>query len=286
MLLLTQDVRRILHRDSTQRVAALLGIDAAVPQEQLLDAIRNHDPESFQALHAFLEAWDRWYSFHERIDASGVAGRLTAEQYKELVARVAERDRARAILIRRTRELELRHVTIRIPPDSQYPGRELDLAARIRRDLYGYSAIEIDPDDARFATRRDANGWVSFAFTTAFSDSVVNGVLARFGYLEKEVKLEIRPATAAETKEECLSCGEVYDCPMPTFCAVCGFRDVSPCPACGEEIPRRSYIKKNGGNRFVCPSCAAEVRLRLNDPVVDSDARYAEPLVLVEQAAS
>ena len=92
------------------------------------------------------EVWNAWYEFHRRIDQNGPRSRLTSEQHTELANLVAARNDTRAGLIWKTKQLELRQVTIRIAPDRKRPGNELDLAAKIRRDLYAHGPIEIDPD--------------------------------------------------------------------------------------------------------------------------------------------
>jgi hypothetical protein len=154
-MVLSENDWNVLYRDSIRRVADLLDIvHSNTTPETLLDAIRNQDPETFARLNSFLSAWKRWYEFHRTIEAAGAAGRLTPEQHQELVALVRDRDTTRAALVRTTKQLELRRITIRVPPDHARPGRELEVAARIRRDLYAHGPIELDPDDPRFSTRR------------------------------------------------------------------------------------------------------------------------------------
>ncbi|MGO8752244.1 MAG: hypothetical protein ACLQNE_40410 [Thermoguttaceae bacterium] len=279
MLLIEED-RAVLNRDSVRRVAQVLEIDRpGATSDELRELIRQRDAEAYQVLTGFLEAWNAWYEFHRRIDQNGPRSRLTSEQHTELANLVAARNDTRAALIWKTKQLELRQVTIRIAPDRKRPGNELDLAAKIRRDLYAHGPIEIDPDSAEFSTRRDKDGWASFSFITAHHRFVYE-ILDRFGYRDK-VELIVQAVDAAEM---CLKCGKRYVPIMPTVCDDCGFRDISPCPRCGEEIPRGAYIRITG-NLHRCPACAARVRLRFSDPLFEPNGQYAQPVVIVEEAS-
>jgi len=262
-----------------RRLAQLLEVEQPdAPSDELRQEIQRRDEDASQVLDRFFAAWSQWYEFHRQIDENGRTGRLTSEQHQQLETLIGERDDARAALIRKTKQLELRRVTIRIPPHTDEPGKELEIAASIRRDLYAHGPIEIDPDAPEFSTLRDSDGWAYFVFTTAHQ-SAVKHLLDRFGYSDK---IELIVA-AADTGETCLNCGQPYEPMMPTVCLNCGFRDISPCPQCGEDIPRLAYIKI-AGNLHRCPACVARVRMRFNDPLTEPNGHYAEPQVIVEDA--
>lgn len=278
-MLLSENDRRVLYRDSIRRVAELLRIgEPDSTPEELIEAIRDRDRYAFDVLTRFLDAWQRWYEFHRRIDAAGAIGHLTDEQNQELVTLVRNRDATRTALVRKTKQLELRRITIRVPPDEVQPGRELEIIAKIRRDLYSHGPFEIDPDSSEFSTHRDADGSASFSFVTAH-EQLVGEMLRRLGYRQAAIQSD-----PADENEPCLNCGTLHRRPMPTVCTTCGFRDISACPVCNEEIPRTSYIKLSE-NLHRCPTCATRVRLRFNDPLFESSGRYSEPIVIVEQAA-
>jgi hypothetical protein len=84
--------------------------------------------------------------------------------------------------------------------------------------------------------------------------------------------------------EPCANCGNIAGADLPIACPNCGFRDIDPCPICGEPIPRRKY-RKVGGSLFVCPHPVGghyhRVRLAFNDPMFESDGAYRQPLVVV-----
>ena len=82
---------------------------------------------------------------------------------------------------------------------------------------------------------------------------------------------------------ECINCG-TYSDPV-TVCPNCGFRDISACPYCNQEIARQAYLPVSG-DLFECPKCSRRVRFRFHDPIFDSEERYNQPLVIVEGAES
>lgn len=276
----TETDRSVLHADSVRRIASLVHVeDQEQSPEVLLGLIRSKDAEAWSLLSRFLAAWDEWFNFHRSVEADGLQGRLSSVQLHTLHSLVAAKNAARTALIQKTRSLELRRITIRVPVVKDRSGDELQLASRVRRDLYSHGPIELDPDAPEFSSRRDSDGSVFFSFVTAHAAEVQN-ILNRFNYTSPRVECIVEPAG---TSEPCLNCGKVYEPSTPAVCVNCGFREISPCPRCGTDIARSDYIKIVG-NLFRCPACAARVRLRYNDPIVDEYNSYNQPLVIVEEA--
>jgi hypothetical protein len=274
----TEEDRAVLNRDSIRRIASVLGIlTPDANSDELRQAIGRTDRETSEILNNFLDAWNGWYEFHRQISENEQAGRLTAEQRAELTGLIRIRNQTRTALIRKVKKLELRRITVKVPQQSS-GGNELEIATKVRRDLYSHGPIEIDPDSPEFSINRDTDGSVSFAFITAH-ESMVKDIIERFGYRDK-VSVQIDQTDGAES---CLNCGTVYSPIMPAVCDNCGFRDISPCPRCREDVPRGEYLKISG-NLFRCPACAARVRLRFNDLLSDQEGRYVQPIVIVEDA--
>lgn len=94
--------------------------------------------------------------------------------------------------------------------------------------------------------------------------------------------LTFETLTSLGNVDECPNCGNVSDEPL-TCCPNCGFREISPCPQCDQEIPRVQYLAA-GGSLFQCPKCRAKVRLRYNEPIWREDGSYSQPVVIVTHA--
>lgn len=156
---------------------------------------------------------------------------------------------------------------------------DLRLAADVRRDLWAHSPVEIDPDSPLHGTHRDERGRAYFEFATEFPDEV-RRVLSEYGHANHVEIDESRGLVG----DACQNCGNVAGSALPTVCPNCGFRDISPCAVCGQEIPRQGYIRRNGQSVFQCPNCRGRVRLRYNDPMFLSDGGYNQPLVVVDEA--
>jgi len=56
--------------------------------------------------------------------------------------------------------------------DNNNPGRDLEVAGSLRRDLWAHSPVEIDPDDPDCATRRATDRTAYFEFDTEYPDEV------------------------------------------------------------------------------------------------------------------
>lgn len=155
---------------------------------------------------------------------------------------------------------------------------ELRTAANLRRDLWAHSPVEVDPDHPLHGTHRDEHGRAYFEFATEFPDEV-RRVIEQYDYADKVALTEMPDLPG----EECANCGNVAGPVRPTVCPSCQFRDISPCPICGEEVSRQSYSRISG-DLFRCPRCRNRVRLRYNSPMFLSDGSYNQPLVMVEEA--
>lgn len=168
-------------------------------------------------------------------------------------------------------------VTVRAAPDG---ASELRTAANLRRDLWAHSPVEVDPDHPLHGTHRNEDGRAYFEFTTDLPGEV-RRVVDQYDYAGK-VELTEAPALPGE---ECANCGNVAGPVLPTVCPNCQFRDISPCPVCGREVPRQSYARI-AGDLFRCPNCDNRVRLRFISPMFLPDGGYNQPLVVVDEATA
>ena len=157
---------------------------------------------------------------------------------------------------------------------------ELQTAAKLRRDLWAHSPVEVDPDHPLYGTHRDTGGRAYFEFATEMPEEV-RRVVRDYKY-DEAIELTETPTLPGE---ECANCGNVADSVLPTVCPSCEFRDISPCASCGHEISRQLYTRISGG-LFRCPNCKNGVRLRFNSPMFLPDGNYNSPLVVVEEAAA
>lgn len=172
----------------------------------------------------------------------------------------------------------MQRIRITVLPQKER-SEELKCAALLRRDLYAFSPVEIDPDNRLHGSRIDDEGRVFFEFATS-NRSHVDRVIDQHGYKEKVIVQEWpEPKGAA-----CVNCGAVVADQTPAVCPVCEFRDISPCSNCKLDVSRQAYIPI-AGDIFRCPECEIRVRLAFNDPIVKADGEYNEPLVIVRNAA-
>lgn len=166
-------------------------------------------------------------------------------------------------------------ITIRHNPEDT--ADDLRYAARVRRDLWAHSPVEIDPDSSEHATQRDATHNAFFEFATNYRDEI-NRVLKEFGHEQRVTVEEI----GDQSGSECVNCGHVAP-ELNTVCPKCGFRDIDPCPHCNQEIARLAYLPVSGAV-FQCPLCHHKVRLSFQHPLMDADGHYNQPLVRVDPA--
>ncbi len=132
---------------------------------------------------------------------------------------------------------------------------DLRIAANVRRDLWAHSPVEIDPDNPLQGTHRDERGWAYFEFSTGSPEEVVR-VLREHGHADSVEVQEAREPVG----QACQNCGNVAGPVLPTVCPNCGFRDVSPCPVCHNEV-----------------------RFRFNEAMFLAEGDYNPPLVVVDQ---
>jgi hypothetical protein len=172
----------------------------------------------------------------------------------------------------------MRKVRITIKHNVADSADDLRVAARVRRDLWAHSPVEVDPDSPMHGTHRDAERNAYFEFATSYADEVQR-VIQEFGY-------ESRASVSTVTEDsgpECARCGNIAGPILPSVCPTCHFRDISACPYCRQEVARQSYLPVSG-DLFRCPMCHRHVRLRFSDPMFDSNGHYNQPLVVVERA--
>jgi len=168
----------------------------------------------------------------------------------------------------------MQRVRVTVKHNPKDPADDLRLAARVRRDLWAHSPVEIDPDSPRHGTHRDEQKNAFFEFATdRFQE--VQRVLHEFGY---EGRTDAK-VVKEDGGMECVSCGNITPKPR-TVCPSCSFPDIEPCPHCSSEVPRAEYTPVSG-NLFKCPMCHKRVRFQFQDPLFDGQGYYMQPLVLV-----
>jgi hypothetical protein len=163
-------------------------------------------------------------------------------------------------------------LTVRHNPDD--PTEDLKQIAKLRRDLWAHSPVEVDPDSPASQTRRDSLRNAYFEFATEFPDEV-RRVLRQYRYEDRVTMQDLGEVSLVCTRCGCLT-GFVTVCPN------CKQRDIGPCPNCRQEIPRERY-EPVGGDLFVCPHCRRRVRLSFNE-LDNSDRSVNDPVVLVNDA--
>jgi hypothetical protein len=168
----------------------------------------------------------------------------------------------------------MQRVRVTVKHNPLDPAEDLRWAARVRRDLWAHSPVEIDPDSPRHGTQRDAERNAFFEFAADRLEDVQR-VLGQYGYAPRA------EATVVEEGKgtECVNCGNITP-ELVTVCPTCQFRDIAPCPHCQHEIPRLEYTPISG-DLFQCPRCRKRVRLRFQDPLLNGEGSYKQPLVLV-----
>jgi hypothetical protein len=155
---------------------------------------------------------------------------------------------------------------------------ELQTAEEVRADLWVHAPVEVDPKYPLVGTHRDEAGRAYLEFVTEVP-AEVRRVIAQ-GRNANRVALAENPSLPGQ---ECLNCGNVAGPVQPSVCPNCGFRDIAPCPVCGEEVPRQLYSRVSG-NLFRCPRCRNAVRFRFNSPMFLPNGDYNQPVVVVEEA--
>jgi hypothetical protein len=157
---------------------------------------------------------------------------------------------------------------------------ELRTAENLRQDLWAHSRVEVDPEQPLHGTHRDKDGRAYFEFATKVP-AEVRQLIEQHHYTDKVELTETPPLPG----EECTNCGNVAGPVLPSVCPNCHFRDISACPICTEEVPRKLYTRISD-DMFRCPHCKNQVRLRLNSSMFLSDGSYNQPLVVVEEVTA
>jgi DNA-directed RNA polymerase subunit RPC12/RpoP len=153
---------------------------------------------------------------------------------------------------------------------------DLRYLAKVRWDLWSRSIIGADDDENGGGARRDPAGNLFFE---CYADSAqARSTLDTLQYSER-VAVEDVP----EQGEPCPNCGFVSGPVAPTVCPQCGFREIEPCPWCGEEVSRERY-EDYADDLFRCPKCQNRVRLRFNEGLGMQAGSLTQPLVIVERA--
>lgn len=170
----------------------------------------------------------------------------------------------------------MQHIRLTVLHNPENPSDDLSQVARLRRDLWAHSPVEVDPDNPFCRTRRDADHNTFFEFVTE-SPEQVRRILQEYGY-EGRVSIEILSDNIGLV---CARCG--FFAAPGTRCPHCNLRDIAPCPLCGEEVACEDY-EREGSELFVCPHCRGRVRLEINPDFVRTDGTFEEPVVLVHGA--
>ena len=156
---------------------------------------------------------------------------------------------------------------------------QLRVALRVREQLIKDLHLRADPVSPLSGTHRDEQSRPYLEFA---ADDIgrVRDFLREQGF---ESQTRVEPSTTP-IGDPCQNCGNIAGPTLPTVCPNCGFRDIDPCPICGQEIPRANY-RLAGNSLFVCPHPINgryhRVRLAFNEPLIDLDGSFRQPLVVV-----
>jgi DNA-directed RNA polymerase subunit RPC12/RpoP len=161
---------------------------------------------------------------------------------------------------------------------SRTPAEDLGVAEDVRRALWAKAPVKVDSQYPLHGIHRDEQKRAYFEFATDAAEEVCR-VLREHLFSDRFELTE----TNEPLGEACQNCGNIAGPVLPTVCPNCSFRDISPCPSCGREIPRQKYISLGEG-RYRCPNCGTLVRMRFSEPMFGPDGDYNQPLVVVEEA--
>ncbi|QEH35780.1 hypothetical protein OJF2_43370 [Aquisphaera giovannonii] len=158
---------------------------------------------------------------------------------------------------------------------------QLRVASRIRTQAVEALRPRLDPENPLNGVHRNRDGQPYFEFNADDFDAV-----RRF-LADHDAGHGIVVTEATERLgEACVNCGNVAGPTLPTVCPNCGFRDIDPCPICGNEVSRRDY--RRSGPIFTCPTAINghyhHVRLTFNEPLFERDGSFRQPLVIVSPA--
>jgi hypothetical protein len=161
---------------------------------------------------------------------------------------------------------------------------QLRRATRVWQDLIEHDQVWLDPDHPLQGVHCDTEGHSYFEFA-AESREAISGVLVRDGYSAYTELTE----TEDPLGQPCQDCGNVAGPILPPQCPNCGFVDIGRCPICNEWNSRRRYDHISG-SLYYCPTRSEDgarhrVRLVYNEPLINLDGSFKQPLILVKEAA-
>ena len=169
----------------------------------------------------------------------------------------------------------MQRMRLTIRHNHEDPTDDLRVAARIRRDLWAHSSVEVDPASPVHGTHRDKESNAYFEFSTNYVEEVKR-IIQEYRY-DDRVILDL----GGEVGPPCENCGNISGLILPTICPICSFRNISPCASCRNEIPRQSYLLISG-DAFQGPTCASRVQLRFHDPMYNAAGYYHQPHIIVQ----
>ena len=161
--------------------------------------------------------------------------------------------------------------------------KEATLAINVREALIKQAPVWIDVEHPLEGIHRDTEDHSYFEFA-AENLEVIDNTLEQ---LDCRNSIELTE-TDALLGDPCEWCGNIAGPVRPAVCPNCEFKDIAPCPVCGQRHPRQNY-ENIRGNLYYCPSrrngSRHRVRMCFNDPIFLPDGSLNEPLVLVSDAA-
>jgi hypothetical protein len=96
-------------------------------------------------------------------------------------------------------EVEMQRIRLTIRHNPIDPADDLRYAARVRRDLWAHSPVEIDPDSPVHGTHRDVSGNAYFEIVTNYQDEV-RRILHEYDY-ESRVSLSVESGKVSDGGE-------------------------------------------------------------------------------------
>src|SRR5437016_3220855 len=111
--------------------------------------------------------------------------------------------------------VDMQRVRVTVKHNPADPADDLRWAARVRRDLWAHSPVEIDPDSPRHGTHRDEEKNAYFEFATDRFEEV-RRVLQAYGYADRAQATVVQD----EKGTECVNCGNITPA-LVTVCPTC-----------------------------------------------------------------
>jgi hypothetical protein len=154
---------------------------------------------------------------------------------------------------------------------------DINLGADLQQAIWKNAPTDYDREHPLYGIHRDEAGQVYFEFATE-SPEEVQKVIDQ-SPIKEQAELTESPSLPGN---ECMKCGNVAGPINPAVCTSCGFRDIAPCPVCGKEVPRESYLQIVGNLRR-CPNCKSRVRFHHNTPIAFPNGDWNQPLIVIEE---